>query len=175
MKLPRCFLLALLALVSGTAVFAAASPRPERVVFDRQTLSLVTEGENLKEYLHASETKEKWTRFASIRIEPELDDPAELAATMMARLAQENPQARAETLADPKSGEHTVAYLTWAPDQSHVEFNVYRITRRTEGGLSVQQYSVRDYDNILEFVKNLKPLKDRLVRQMTRTGLKTRN
>jgi hypothetical protein len=143
----------------GTAVGVlgpaeAAALQRESVSFDGQTLVLASQSENpgepVKEYIPANEELRSWTRLASIR---------------------EYPNARHAVIENPQTGEVVIDFVTWPEDQSFVEFNVFKYSRREGGGLVAQQYALRDYKDPRGFMRGLKPVRTRLVKLMTEGGL----
>jgi hypothetical protein len=55
--------------------------------------------------------------------------------------------------------------------EAFVEFNVWKYRRRDGGGLVAHQYALRDYRDPKEFLRGLRPVRQRLVRLMAEGGL----
>jgi hypothetical protein len=91
--------LLVLALGLAWAVHADAQAPPSRLAFDGQILVLAWQGgapgETAREYIPPGEKLESWTKLASIREYPKLDDPRAVAANLVRALKQQNPR-RAE-------------------------------------------------------------------------------
>ena len=179
-----CAVLALSSLVTlNLSIQLAAEdtdvPRKESVEFDGQKLWLAFEGktenelihETVKEYIPEKQELQSWTRLASIRKYPRLNDPLKVAKGLVSALKRQNPQAPSRILHDEKENVVLVDFVTWTRDGKYAEFNVFRYSREAEGGLIAQQYAVRDYDDVPAFLKNLRPLRERLVKEMSESGL----
>jgi hypothetical protein len=168
-----------ISIASLCAVVLAAVPGlsaiQESVSFDGQRMVLAARGENpgetVREYIPPDQKLESWTRLASIREYPRLNDAKAVVANMLELLKRQNPQARSATVENAKTGEVVVDFVTWPPDESFVEFNVFRYGPREGGGLVAHQYALRDYTDPKGFLRRLKPLRLRLVRLMADQGL----
>jgi hypothetical protein len=76
----------------------------------------------------------------------------------------------------PETGDVIVDFVVWPPDVSFVEFNVFKYSKREEGGIEAQQYAVRAYGKEgQEFLKGLKAVRERLVPLMAEDGLAVEN
>ncbi len=172
-------LVVLLNLSVGLLAQDADAPRKETVEFDGHKLWLAFEGktenelihETVKEYIPEKQELKTWTRLASIRKYPRLNDPVKVAKGLVGALKRQNPRAPSRTLHDKKENVVLVDFVTWTRDSKYAEFNVFRYSRDPDGGLIAQQYAVRDYDDIPAFLKNLRPLRERLVKAMSEHGL----
>jgi hypothetical protein len=155
----------------------AEALQQETVSFDGQTLLLASRSENpgetVKEYIPAGEELRSWTRLASIREYPALNDPKAVVANLIKALKQQNPESRHAVIENPKTGEVVIDFVTWPADQSFVEFNVFKYSRREGGGLVAEQYALRDYKDPRGFMRGLKPVRARLVKLMTEGGLRS--
>jgi len=162
-------------------LFAAFSSRAEdplpkeSVRFDGRTLVLASQGDNpgehVKEYIPADQKLDSWTQLASIRDYPKLDDPKTLASNLVRMLKAQNPQAPSRMIQNPTTGDVIVDFVTWNENGAFAEFNVFRYAKKPGGGLVAQQYAVRDYKDVRAFLKNLAPLRNRLVDLMAKDGL----
>lgn len=134
------------ALLAWLAACAWAQPASvtfdgERYVqrFDNRTLS-----GRVVEYTREGESLKEWTRLVAVRHFPQLSDPKAAAAQLAQVVRQHNPQARADVIARPDGSEAIVDFLTWAPGDDRLEFNVHRY-RREAGtpGLVAWQFAWR--------------------------------
>ena len=158
------------------AVHAAAEAPPKRVSFDGQTLVLAWQGgnpgETVREYIPVGEKLESWTRLASIREYPKLDEPQAVAANLVRALKQQNSAAQSAMIENPATGEVIVDFVTWPADRAFVEFNIFKYARRPGGGLIAHQYALRDYQDTTAFLRGLRPVRERLVGLMAKEGLR---
>ena len=170
-------ILGLAAALGPLGLRRAEAQQRESVSFDGQTLVLAAQGENpgetVKEYIPAGEELKSWTRLASVREYPELNEPRAVVANLIQALKQQNPQAQHAVIENPKTGEVVVDFVTWPADQSFVEFNVFKYAKRAGGGLVAHQYALRDYQDPRAFMSGLKPVRTRLVKLMTEGGLRS--
>ena len=149
----------------------------ESLTFDGQTLYLAFEnnsrppGEHIKEYIADGEKLDSWTRLAAFHTYPQPDDPKFFAANLIRIMKQDNPDAQGRVIQNPTTGEVIVDFVTWDAGGAFAEFNVFRIAKNTGGGLVAEQYAVRDYKDVRAFLKNLGPLRQRLVALMAKDGL----
>ncbi len=165
-------LLAAPALAAETATKAAAKAV---VAFDGvamvQTAEGDSPGEHWREFIPDDEDLKSWTRFASIREYPKIDDPKVVAGNLVRALRRQNPQVHSAILENKKTGEIIVDYITWPDDHKFVEFNLYRYGRNPKGGVIAQQYALRRYENTSDFVSAFKSERQRLVKMMAAHGL----
>jgi hypothetical protein len=152
-----------------------AAKQKEVVRFDGQTLALAWEGTNpdetVKEYIPEGEKLESWKKLASIREYPKLNDPKALAANLVQTLKKQNPNAPSSMIENPNSGEVMVDFITSPPDNSFVEFDIFKYSPKAGGGVVAQQYALREYKDIRTFLKGLKPERLRLLDLMVTAGL----
>jgi hypothetical protein len=161
-------------------VVRAESPESPRAVetiqFDGQTLQLAFEGNDpgatIKEFVPAGEKLDSWTKLAAIREFDDLDDPVAYGVATVAELKKKYPLSPSSLIENPKTGSVIVDFVVWPDDASFAEFNVFLYEKRAGGGLISQQYALRAYnDDAEEFLKNLRPVRERLVDQMAKEGL----
>ena len=147
----------------------------EQVTFDGQKLKLAfdadSEGDTIKEYIPNGQTLKKWTKLASIRGYPQLNDAHELAAAVVREVEEKNPKADAHLTQNEETGETVIDFVVWPEDKSFVEFNVFKFHKIEDGGIVSEQYAVREYKEPEKFVRELAPLRERLVEKMTSDGL----
>ena len=98
----------------------------------------------LVEYVRAGESLQSWTRLVAIRHFAKLDDPRAAAGNLARIVREHNPNARADVIAKDDGSEAIVDFLTWAPGDDRLEFNVHRY-RRVDGlpGLVAYQFAWR--------------------------------
>jgi hypothetical protein len=152
--------------------------KSEKIHVDGQTLILASSventGESLKEYIPAGEKLDSWTRLASIRTSarlPKPPDPKAFARSLIINLKKQNSNAPSQVTENAKTGQVIVDFVTWPSDMSFVELTVFRIAKSQDDRLIVQQYSVREHKEPEKFLKELQPLKERLVKTMAKDGL----
>jgi hypothetical protein len=168
-----------LLLVACETAFAnepAATPA-KTLQFDGQTLTLAWEGgepgSTIREFIPAGETLEKWTHLASIREYAAIDDPRALAAQTLKLTRDTYPQTPSNIIEDPTTGDTIIDFAAWPDDNSFLEFNVFKYSKRPGGGVVAQQYALRVYGDATEFAKNLPTIRERIVDEMARTGLQS--
>jgi hypothetical protein len=159
----------------------AQATKRESVKFDGQTLELAWENddpsETIKEFIPAGENLEAWTHLASIREYPNLNDPKQVVDNLVRLVKERSPQSPAGILENPKTGAVIIHFVVWpegqkSPEDSpFVEFNIFRYQKRTGGGLVAQQYALRDYKRIKEFLRKLPDVRTRLIDEMAKSGL----
>jgi hypothetical protein len=115
------------------ALPAAALAQPASVSFDGERYVRRFEQRQgavrVAEYTRERETLKDWTRLVAVRHFRDIADP-KAAATTLARVVREhNPQARADVIAKDDGTEAIVDFLTWAPGDDRLEFNVHRYRR----------------------------------------------
>ena len=81
------------------------------------------------EYTRERETLKDWTRLVAVRHFPDVADPKSAATTLARVVREHNPQARADVIAKDDGSEAIVDFLTWAPGDDRLEFNVHRYRR----------------------------------------------
>lgn len=129
-------------------------------------------GETVWEYIPPGEKLGSWTKLASLREYPKLDDPRAVAGNLVRTLKQQNPAAQSAMIENPATGEVIVDFVTWPADQTFVEFNIFKYGRKPGGGLVAQQYALREYQDTTRFLRGLRPVRERLVALMAREGLR---
>jgi hypothetical protein len=149
--------------------------KKETIQFDGQRLILASEektpDESLKEYIPDGENLKAWTKLAAIREYGKLNDPKAVATTLSAIVKKDNPNSQSEMIENHSTGAVVIDFVTWPADMTFVEFNVFKYERKQGGGLIAQQYAVREYKDPESFLKELKPLKQRLLEAMAKDGL----
>ena len=113
--------------------------------FDGQTLELAWEGgepgSTIREFIPAGETLEKWTHLASIREYAAIDDPRALAADTLKLTRDTYPDTPSNIIENPTTGDTIIDFAAWPDDNSFLEFNVFKYSKRPGGGVVAQQYA----------------------------------
>jgi hypothetical protein len=147
----------------------------EFVRFDGKTFALAWENskpdEIVKEYISDGEKLESWTKLASTREYPKFNDAMALASNLLQTLKKQNPNTPSSIVKNEKTGEVMVDFIAMSPDNSFVEFNIFKYGPRPGGGVLAQQYALRAYKDITTFLKGMKPERVRLLEIMATTGL----
>ena len=136
--------------LATAAFFVCAAPAAAQsfVVFDGERYEKHFEDRKAQvavvEYVRASETLQNWTRLAAIRHFPQQKDPKAAAANLAQLVQKHNPQARTQVIGKDDGSEAVVDFITWAPGDDRLEFNVHRY-RRIAGtpGLVAYQFAWR--------------------------------
>jgi len=156
---------------------ADGATQTEQITFDGQKLKLAfdatSEGDTIKEYIPDGEKLQKWTKLASIGEYPKLNDAHELAAAVVREVEEKNPKADAHLKHNEETGETVIDFVVWPEDKSFVEFNVFKFKKNEYGGITSEQYAVREYKEPEKFAGDLESLRERLVEKMTEDGLQT--
>jgi hypothetical protein len=112
---------------------AAALAQPAAVTFDGERYVQRFEQRQgdvrVVEYTRERESLKDWTRLVAVRHFPQVRDPKAAAANLARVVREHNPQARAEVIAKDDGSEAVVDFLTWAPGDDRLEFNVHRYRR----------------------------------------------
>jgi len=145
------------------------------VHFDGETLPLAFEQANqtetLAEYIPAGQTLERWTQLAAIRHFRVRLDPAAAVGALARRLKETNPLAPSKILENPQTGEVMIDFVTWPESGEFVEFNIFKYHKAPDGTLVAEQYALRAYEDSEDFLRKLRPVRERLVELMAREGL----
>jgi hypothetical protein len=167
-----CRVIMLGAVLTAAGLAAAA----DSVEFDGQSLLLASQAaendESIQEFIPKDETIDAWTKLAAIRTQGGIDDPAAMAKEMATSIRKRYPKAPFKVMVNKKAGEAMIDFVVWPEDGSFAEFNVFRYAKHPRDGLASQQYALRAYgDDALEFLKGLRPVRERLVTAMALSGL----
>lgn len=169
------FLLLLLTATGWLRAQEAVPTKRESVSFDGVVLIIKSSQDNpreqIKEFLPVGENFESWTKLASIRDYPKHTDPRVMAENLVRVLKKQNPGAQSAIIQNPKNGDIIVDFVTWPADQSFVEFNIFKYSKKEGGGVLAQQYALREYKDTEGFLRSLKPERMRLVNLMANGGL----
>jgi len=133
-------------------------------------------GDKLLEFVRESETFEKWTKLIGYRYQqlPMLGNDPEKAAEAMAQIIKStNPQAQSRVIANKKTNEALIDFLTWPPDLEYMEFNVFRYTKSTDGKALVSlQLAYRFTDASPEGIEKFKKIRSSWINQAAEFDMK---
>ncbi|HJV76388.1 MAG TPA: hypothetical protein VJ654_19355 [Noviherbaspirillum sp.] len=137
----RLFRALLFSLVLTEFAFAAELvPTLDGEAFTSQFVGKQSNEEKLLEFVRPTESFDKWTKLIGCRYQqvPALgNDPIKYALAMARLVKQTNPQAPVKVSQNEQSGEAIVDFLTWPPDQSYMELNVFRFWKSKDGNAVV--------------------------------------
>ncbi|MCW5620227.1 MAG: hypothetical protein KIS79_03875 [Burkholderiales bacterium] len=97
-------------------------------------------GDKLIEYVREAESFEKWTKLIGFRYQqlPRIqNDPIKFVSTVAQLVKASNPDAQARIIINDEKEEALLDFVTWPPDGSYIEFNVFRYARSTDGNAVV--------------------------------------
>ena len=140
--------LAAVALLASLALLPVIALAQGAVTFDGERYDKAFENRKGRvpviEYVRPPERIENWTRLVAIRHFPQLSDPKAAATDLARTVRQHNPQARFDLIAKDDGTEAMVDFITWAPGDERMEFNVHRY-RKVPGtpGLVAYQFAWR--------------------------------
>jgi hypothetical protein len=92
--------------------------------------------DKLVEYVRKSESFEKWTRLIGFRYQQLAvidNDPVKVAQAMARTIKAANPQAQSKIIVSEDKAEAIIDFLTWPPDRSFMEFDIFRYARSRDG------------------------------------------
>lgn len=163
-------------LILGLTALACSAHAQSAVVFDGkkfiQAFHKSDDTQSITEFLPEGQDLKSWTQLASIRTFPKLTEPRTAAAGLLRAVRENNPNAKSIMAENPKNGDVIIDFVTWPRDQSFVEFNIFRYTKKG-GGLLMEQYAQRAYGNdARDLLIKLKSERQRLVDLMAKRGLK---
>jgi hypothetical protein len=161
----------LVALLPGTAVAQPA------VTFDGERYLMRADHRRaavpVVEYVRPDESLQRWTKLVAIRHFATQSDPR-AAASNLARIVREhNPNARADVIARDDGSEAIVDFITWAPGDDRLEFNIHRY-RRVDGtqGLVAYQFAWRFRTaELADATRTVSANRKRWIEAMTRADL----
>lgn len=139
------------ALFSLALASAALAGKPYIKIGDQKMFLAYTPGlaaNGLREYLPAGETLGNWARLASVRVFPDLDDPAAFLKKVADGVKRSHPAARYQLLEAKGGGPLVLDFLTFPPEGSrdnYAEWNLMRAKHVEGKGLAVYQYAMRIY------------------------------
>ncbi|MFZ2300797.1 MAG: hypothetical protein WAW10_02885 [Gallionella sp.] len=118
-----------------------SKPAPTATTFDGETFTKKfvgspPAGDKLIEFVRESESFENWTKLIGYRYQqlPGLENDPEKAAVAMAQVVKAtNPQAQLQIIANKKSNEALISFVTWPPDHKYTEVNVFRYAKSADG------------------------------------------
>jgi len=146
-------LFASLALIGALSVAAFAALETPAVEFAGQRYSLGFEdqatlpdgqpGDGVAEFTLPGETVEDWSKLFAFHAYPEMQVDAVTAVQAVGQaVKQNNKDANYAIVANDKTGEAIIDFLTWAPESDVMEFNVFKYAPAADGrGLVAMQYA----------------------------------
>jgi len=146
----RLLTLAVALFASLSAALAADTPAVE---FDGQRYSLGYEdqatlqdgqpGEGLAEFTLPGESVEDWSKLFAFHAYPQMgNDPVAAVEAVGKAVKETNKDANYAIVANDKTGDAIIDFLTWAPESDVMEFNVFKYARAADGrGLVAMQYA----------------------------------
>ena len=173
-------LLSVAALVMSFSVAIAADTPSVEFGGERYTLNYEDEatlpngrpGNGLAEFTLSGETVDDWSKLFAFHSYPEMiADPVVAVEALGKAVKENNKDANYAIIANEKSGEAIIDFLTWAPESDVMEFNVFKYARSADGrGLVAMQYAqhikLGDID-----VAGMRALRERSVGSMTATDI----
>ena len=131
--------------------------------FSKQFVGNPPNGDKLKEYVRETETFEKWTKLIGIRYQqlPGVGNDPKRVAQGMAQLVKEaNPRSNSSIVANEKTSEAIIDFLTWPPTAEYIEFNVFRYAKSSDGnGVISLQFANRFTSDTAPTVEQFKSLR----------------
>jgi hypothetical protein len=175
MGLPmRIVYLMLLLAACCTAAVAKTAPanKPQSVSFGGHQLFFAFAGKDFEEYIPRGETLEHWNRLVSIRRFGQLDDVEKYAERLADVVKQSNARSKPVVAYNSKTKVAIIDFVAWPADDSYTEFNIFRVEpAKTGQGIVAYQYAVREYQDTKKFMRALKDLRAKTIREMTDRGL----
>ena len=108
--------------------------------FTRRFVGNPPRGDKLVEFVRESESFERWTKLVGFRYQqmPHLEnDPVKVALALAQKVKASNPKAQSSAIANKDNTEAIVDFVTWPPDGTFMEFNVFRYVRSEDGNAVV--------------------------------------
>lgn len=139
---------------------------------DQATLPDGQAGNGVAEFTLPGETVDDWSKLFAFHSYPEMgDDPVAAVEAVGKAVKETNKDANFAIIANDKSGEAIIDFLTWAPESDVMEFNVFKYARAADGrGLIALQYAqhikLGDID-----VEGMRELRARSVADMAATDM----
>lgn len=161
---------------------ALAHAAPEAVEFagqrytlnfaDAATLPDGEPGEGLAEFTLPGETVDNWSKLFAFHAYPEMEaDPVAAVEAVGKAVKETNKDANYAIVANDKTGEAIIDFLTWAPESDVMEFNVFKYARAADGrGLVAMQYAQHIKLGETD-VEGMRALRARMVADMAATDI----
>jgi hypothetical protein len=129
-------------------------------------------GEGLAEFTLAGETVDDWSKLFAYHAYPGVPADPVAAVEMLGKVVKENNKdANYAVIANDKTGEAIIDFLTWAPESDVMEFNVFKYARAAKGpGLIALQYAQHIKLGDLD-VEGIRALRQRAVADMAATKI----
>jgi hypothetical protein len=169
----------LAALLASTVLAHADTPAVE-FAGERYTLNFEDQavlpdgqpGNGIAEFTLPGETVENWSKLFAFHAYPEMgDDPVAAVEAVGKAVKDTNKDANYAIIADDKTGEAIIDFLTWAPESDVMEFNVFKYARAADGrGLIAMQYAQHIKLGEID-VEGMRQLRTRAVNDMAATDM----
>jgi hypothetical protein len=138
--------------------------------FTKKSIGAPPNGDKLIECVRENESFETWTKLIGLRYQrlPGVDNDPKRVATMMAQVVKSrDPSSRSRVIANDKTNEALIDFLTRSPDGAFMEFNVFRYARSEDGNAVLSlQYAYRFTDVSEEGSKRFVALRDSWISQI---------
>lgn len=135
--MPRLFQALLLSIfLTSVTIAAELTPTLDGESFTNQFVGKPPNGDKLLEFVRPTESFSNWTKLVGYRYQqlPALaNDPIAYALAMERLVKKTNPQAPVKVIRNEQSSEAIIDFLTWPPDQSYMELNVFRFWKSKDG------------------------------------------
>jgi hypothetical protein len=167
----RKFALALLLLVSAVTQSAAAGTpfAVDGEVFTKKSVAAPPSGEKLIEYVREIESFESWTKLIGLRYQhvPGVqNDPKQVAAGLAQLVKSRDPTSQSRIIANEKTNEVLIDFLTRDPGGQFMEFNVFRYAKSSDGNAVISlQFAYRFTDVSAEGTQRFIALRESWIRQ----------
>lgn len=139
-----------------------ASTEKKSIEYDGEAYLLAhtdaTTDQALEEYLREGETLENWTKMVSVRAFKSFNDPKELVRLFVGELKKQHPNAPYEVARIPETREVLLDFVTWPPDGTYAEINIWKF-RKISAGVVAFQFALRKGDTraVLTEYKKTRP------------------
>lgn len=151
------------------AVAQDSSIQLDGELFSKQSIGNPPNGDKLREYVRETESFERWTKLIGIRYQqlPGVGNDPKRVVQGMAQLVKEaNPRSNSSIIANEKTSEAIIDFLTWPPTAEYIEFNVFRYVKSSDGnGVISLQFANRFTSDSAPTVEQFKSLRKAWVTQ----------
>lgn len=142
----------------------------------RLTVAVPNQGAGLKGYLLENETPDQLTEWVVYQHFPRHEDPKfndiKLRAEQYAEgLGRELTSATIKIVEDEATKDVLLDFAARTSNSKFVGYNLMKFARAPDGGVLRYEYVIYERENLDAFVKNLKPLRDRLRKLMLEDGV----
>jgi hypothetical protein len=152
-----------------SAQVSSAEGTPFRIRFQNENFIFAWEKKDgmVHEFFRSSETANNWTKLIAIHFFPSQSDPKSAVVNLATVLKRQNPNARFQIIENPATGNVIIDFITWPPDSSCVEFNVFKYKPNPNGkGLVAFQFAMRDTEYPRILFRKLKNIRPQIIKEM---------